>query len=635
MPAGEKPKLAYLLRDPNSGSVVVSDLYHLRQSQWAVNAPVTGIPGSSTMGEFDLVLPGPQTDEHWAHRPQYDAILAATNRGIGLKVEGYMGSVGAGVPVVSGVITKMDLAASDSWRLSGMDTLYWLQQSQVIPGEQVVLGNSGGRTAAVFCATQEVLWGDDFANWSGTSSSGHPASTDYSAVSGAWSSTTDALFGESAVSTTGSTAILLRGSTWSDTQFAACMVTATGVCVAGTDTTFAGDVGIYLAADATAANGYLIEFVMKQTSGGSGLYNVDVRILSIAATVFTAVASSANVFTNVPATFPFELTAIRCPAATGAGLTTTTPTLRVILNGKDPSCSAAISAGSGGRIGLSFRYTAGGSPTAYFNRLHFNSRTNQTAGWTGSSWGTDRFQSSITGAAHPTNPGSVVVGQGQTHLDMIMSSAAFDGAQVRKTPGAGAKADTITYSAAGLGTDLSSSLTFEEGVNVEPSGTRLVNVAEIYSSDARVNAVPTAGSGSDSGGSITWRRVGAPGDMVLVDTVSDVGMVGFSLLRRYAALIQARKMAPLVAVEVTVARDEKLLRWNNGWGPVELDYVTVHLPTLGIVRQKVQIVGYKIDETSGFASYTLTQFPESSSGRAEFQRFVRALDFLTTTYAAR
>src|SRR5205807_2176364 len=149
--------------------------------------------------------------------------------------------------------------------------------------------------------------------------------------------------------------------------------------------------------------------------------------------------------------------------------------------------------------------------------LKFRSRTNQYGGWVSATgWGTNRFQAFTGVTLHPSTAVSVLVGQGQTHLDVILAEALFEGGQLRKDCGAGVKGDQLTYVHGTGGTDLSASVVFEEGRNVVASGTRVTNVAELYASDVRTNSIP----GSDTGGSVTWGRIGAPGDMVVEDTVS-------------------------------------------------------------------------------------------------------------------
>jgi hypothetical protein len=625
VPEGIPLKLAYLLRDPNSGTIVVPDLYHLG-GQWTVRALLPGYPGSTTLGDFTIQLPPVYGEEFGRYKAQYDAILNATNRGVGLKVEGYLNDVGAGAPVVSGVLAKMSLPLDGPWELTGSDTLYWLQQSQLFAGEEGSLLAGTYRAhqiAEAMYGTRELLYDDDFTNWN--------SGANYSS-SGFGDSFNDIVYGQKAISANADGSYAITNGTWTDDQFGAgyqllqaASVTAWGVAV-GDDTAGSGTgpaPGLWLLADSTGANGILVDFLMKETGAASAAYNIDARINTRVAGTFTQRALVSNVYTNVPGIFPFELTAVL--------YTNTQPGfapkvgVRVLLNGKDTGAvfydGIDWTVPATGRLGVRHG-SSGGTTATYFNRLRFQSRT---AGW----WGTSRFAvgSSYNGNFVPAPFG----GQGQTHLDIIQAAAAFDGASVRKDPGAGTKGDKLNYGLS-LGTDYSSSIVLAEGGNVMASGSTLSNVAEVYATEAHVNGVPFG----DSGGSMTWpSSVGASGDMVLTDTVSDVGMVGFSFLTRYGRAIAARKGAPIVATQLQVVRTADMLRANNGWGPRELDSVQIHLPTYGIRHQAAQIVGYTVTEGSAVATYYLTQFPEAVLPQAALQRLWRSVDYLSTTYTRR
>jgi hypothetical protein len=634
MPAeGIPPTLAYALRDPNSGALVVPDLYHLHESTWTVRALLPGYPGSTTLGDFTIKLPAPYSEEFKAHASQYKAILSAANAGIGLKVEGYQGSVNAGAPVLSGVITKMNLPLDGPWELTGSDTLYWLQQSQLLPGESMFAQDAIDYMVHFF-GTREVLWGDDFSNWSGASSPGRPASADYTQTPGSsWNITTDPLFALPAVHTTSSPAVLTTTTGWSNGQYAvtgfgAAEITVHAVLALGTSTTDSGNVGILLLSDASGQNALFVQAQTVQI-GTTGLYNVNVNIWTVAGGAFTAVASASNVLTNLTSPTVIELTAILEVTADSAS--TTTNTLRLLVNGKDPNItySGWFPPGVGSRIGVRYAYNAGGAPAAYINRLTFESRTSQQFAALGG-WGTDRFQPGNIQLAPLGTTLPVITGQGQSHLDVITQAAGSIGYLVRKNPGAGAKADTLDV-APSPGTDLS--IVFEERDNVVAQNSAFQNVAEVYSTDITLKSPPNASG--DSGGSVDWKRIGVPGDMVLTDTVSDVGTLGYTLLASYARAIQARKAAPLAATQLAVARTADLVKANGGWGPRELDTVLLNLPTYGVNKVRAQIVGYAVAEGQAVQVFYLTQFPDAKLPHAGLQRLIRSVDYLATTFQSR
>src|SRR5215469_2344328 len=177
MPAEGIPgRLKYRVLDQNSGAVLVPDRPHLHQSQWTVMALLPGSPSAGSIGKFVIPLHPPGSEEFRAAKQWYDLL------GPGQRIEGYLGDVITGSPKFSGVFT-VDGYYQDfrSFRVGGADTLWWLQQSQVFPGETILSGQTGILLVPQFTGTQEVIWGDNFANWNGTSSPGKPASTDYTA----------------------------------------------------------------------------------------------------------------------------------------------------------------------------------------------------------------------------------------------------------------------------------------------------------------------------------------------------------------------------------------------------------------------------------------------------------------------
>ena len=138
----------------------------------------------------------------------------------------------------------------------------------------------------------------------------------------------------------------------------------------------------------------------------------------------------------------------------------------------------------------------------------------------------------------------------------------------------------------------------------------------------------TSVPGGDSGGSIIWPRIGAAGDMVLTDTVADVSIPSFTLLARTAAALQAIKANPWLAKQISVVRDPQTAdRWR------ELDYVTLHSPSLSIAAQKVLVLGYTFTEGLATQTIYLDQYTDAMALSAE--RLRRAVEQLANTYASR
>jgi|SRR5215471_1354709 len=621
---GVKIELAYLLRDPNTGVAVVPDLFHLHESTWTVRALLAGYPGSTTIGDFTIRLPAPYSEEYKSHASQYAAILNASNAGIGLKVEGYQGSVNAGAPVVSGVITKMNLPLDGPWELIGSDTLIWLQQSQLLPGEifaapmDGVLPTGTLEIVQALSCTQEVVWDDDFTNWGG-GGTGH-TSADYTLSNFSFTSSdpVNSLPALTSTAITPTDAYTVTSGSWGKlVQYCYSQVSIHGTIVAGSSASNAGEASIYLFADGAAANGVLIQAFLVAASGV--LYNLNVAIYTKLSGAYTSQASASGVFTNVASPFPFEIAAVLYE---NAGVNE----IRIIVNGKDTGCVASgVTVPATGRIGLRFSAQSGGSPAVYVNRIQFHARTQPL----GAAWSPPRFAAGVQ-----VNDGASInqqaPGNNATHLDMLVLAATLGGSQLRKNPGVGAKADSLDYSAS-PGVDRSAQIVFEEKDNVVANGTTLQNTAELYANETRVNAVPA----TDSGGTVTWGRIGASGDMVLTDSISDIGAMSYALLIAYAKQVAGRKLDPLTATQVRVVRTVDLLKANAGWGPRECDFVTVNLPTYGVNRQRAQIVGYTITEGDDTVLYFVTQFPESRLAQAALQRIVRSLDYLSQTYQHR
>lgn len=619
MPTEGKPDyLALRILDNNTGAEIVHELAHQHDCKWEVRALQQGMPGSSTLGTFTIHSPGgPQSDEfRKAWQTQWTQIA------IGQRVEGYLGNVVTGSPRFSGVITGMKRPLNASWEITGVDSLWMLQQSQVLPGETIFLsGNSAWFSAAAFYGTQEVVWDDDFSGWSGST---HPNSSDY--TNGGFSaSPADPLFGLPNLSTAATSAAVTTATWGATAQFIAGVVSAHGVVVAnaGASTNAIGP-GIVLLSDGTVQNALMVDALLIQTAPNSALYNVSLRIGSWAAGVFTQQTLVNNVFTNVAPTFPFELVAVMgyAPSGPSGGQSIF---LKALLNGKDPNCVwTGFAPPASGGVGI--RHGAPAVGTSYFNRLQFHARTSGNPSFLG--FGTNRFQTGVH--FNGNGAGQNATGNGQTHLDMIQAAMTFDGAGLRKNPGAGHKADALNY-AVSPGTDYSSSVVLEEGVNIDANGTQVATVPEMLSTDVKLNALP----GGDSGGSIVWGRVGNSGDAVLTDTAADMGLPGFGLLVRYARQVQGRKVNPLQAQQVRVVRDAAWLSVGNGAGPRELDSVQIYIPTLNVQRQSAVIQGYDFVEGEATMLVYLSQLPASAVPNHALQRIVRPVEYIGTTYATR
>jgi hypothetical protein len=593
-------RFAFRVIDANSGAVIAANLPHLHQSSGSVHALQRGYPGSTTIGSFTILLAPPLTAEGAANKTLYFSLA------VGQKVEGYLGDVVAGTPRVSGVITKITRYLSQPWTVECQDTLYWLQQSQVLPGETLAASTTSGlNIVQQYSGTQEVVWDDDFSGWNG---SPHPNSSDYT-LSGFSFTASDPNLGLPALTCGAAGLYALVTNGWNrDSQYSASSCSIHGTMQSGTNASFGGEASIFLLTDATAANGILVGVFARET-GTPGLV-CDARIYTLASGTYTLADQAANIFGPLGSSLlQFEVSAVIYAQPSSNFF------LRLLVNGQDVGFNYLLGSQTSGRIGIRFSPGAGGgSPAIWVNRIQFHGRTGNLYG---AGWGTNRFAAGAQSSNRSVY--NAITGNGQTHLDMLLLASSLDGFWLRKNPGVGPKADSLDY-AASPGKDLSTSVIFEEGVNIDASGTLVGPVAEIFSTDVKMNAI----AGSDSGGQITWGTIGNAGDIVLTNTVVDLGTPGFSLLASYAETVQARASNPLQAVQVAVIRTADTADlWR------ELDFVTVHIPSLNVLHQRAQVVGWTWDESSTTQTVYLNEFPLSRLPQAGIQRVLRPLEWLT------
>ncbi len=611
MADGQPGYLKYRVLDPNSGAVVIDDLPHLHQSSWTVRALQKGFPAAAQIGDFNVPLPPPGSDLHRVNRGLYDKLAE------GQKVEAFLGDVIAGTPRFTGVITKLTKNVKDPWVIEGNDTLWWLQQSQTFPGEGVQQTKGSGIVGS-FLGTEEIVWSDRFDSAS--------AFTANYTNSGAFSQNgSDPYFGLPNVQVGGTGANLVSVTTWGQAaQFLNAIVSLRGTVVCGTATTNAGNFGIWLAADSTAANGILVNVEIDSTAGVAP-YSAHLRIWSVAASVFTLRAQQTNVLTGLNAAFQFELQAV-----INNDVNLLQQNVRAILNGKDPGCvfsTATLTTFGGvtpGGIGIRNGPAAGGSPTLYVNNLQFEARTSAPASGGGysTSFGTNRFAAGTITTSSLTNIIQNVSLAGQSYLDCMMLASMVDGFFLRKNPGFGFKADSIDYGPS-PGTDRSDAVVFDPSNIIDGF---VGPVPDLYATNVKFNAV----RGSDSGGTVTWPRIGSIGDLVLRDTTQDVGVPGFRWAMLYAQQVQARKVSPSAATQLEVVRQPGIAdRWR------ELDTVMVNDWRLGINQQKSLVMGYTFQEGSPTQTVYLSQFSAKALPRAPLWFTAGAVEWIGGIYAPR
>lgn len=616
-----RPKIAWKVLDNDTGTVQVQELPHI-DSEVTVRGLQQGIPGATSIGDGHIWLP-PVNSRLWNRYAPFVSKLQ-----VGQRFEGYLGGVVGGNPRYSMILTDPPALARDSpTELMLHDSLWQLQQTHLYPGEPMGAGGSFRQMVDIMRGVRKIVWDDDFSNWSGATGVGH-TSSDYTAAAG-WSVQNDPQFGQPSLgnSTAGAGGSLVTtNATWNAiSQYnwptvhsvaAASMVSIEGVMVAGTDTTYANTAEILFLKDVSNALTacYLVRATMRQTGVGTGLYNVRCEIWSVVGGVSTLQVTGTDIFPNVPATFPFELQAVTYTLGTSY-------VVQLFLNGKDAQCkfsfTSAPVAASGG-VGIRTAWNAGGSPATYFNSLRFEGRT-------GVNFGTARFVqgSFVTNFILP----QTITSNEQSHLDMMMLASTVDGVFIRKDPGVGPDGDTINYIAQ-PGTDWSQSITFEDGRNcrVDLAGPTV----DLFARSTKVTALP----GVDSGGSLNFSPVLQAGQLVFSENVADIGTPGATMLKAYARSVGTRKAGLTSlnnqAVQITIKR---IIRNVDRFR--ELDFVTLHAPKYGFFRQKVQVLGYTIRESSAEMVLFLVQFPEGMSTQLGWRRLKSTVHFVANTYASR
>lgn len=566
--------LRYRVVDPNTGAVVVNELPHPHQSEWQVRAYQRGAPTSSMVGSFHIPL-------HPAGSEAYQAALYDYSQlAYGQKVEGYLGDVLSGPPRYTGLIREINKSLAGAVEIVGADTLDWLQQSITFQGDRWT-GKSGDVIVKKYLDDIEVF-GDFLPGTTGGSFL--PGGTQNPA--GRYTTTTDPnMGGISAATATGATNIWAFGANGNITNanFEGRIDLFGSLTSTSTDTSNAGDLGLIYASDSGGNNFFTCEVKLRY-SGTAGLYNVDVAIWQDAAGVFTQKAVIQNVFTNVPVPFPIQLTVWSVNQ-----LGVTPPIVTASLNGTDLSDRLSFQMTSmAGRVGL-ISSVGSGSFQAWADLVTVRKRDDTSP----------RFaQGTIASGSGKAGPLRFT---GQTHLDMLGIAATQEGWLLRKSGGAGARADTIDANV-NPGSDLSKTVVFEQDVNL--SDLQLVANAETYATDVRLAGPP----GINTGGSVEWTQPLATGSIVLEDTVPSMAPKDFFGGHFAAAAIQASKSNPGQAKVAIVIRDADTAdKWR------ELDTVTIHAPRIGLDNVKAVVVGYSFKEGAGTQEVLLDSYAFQSA----------------------
>jgi hypothetical protein len=608
------PQFSHRVVDPNLGTEVAADLVHPHQTKLSLRALQAGMTSSAALGSMTVPLYDPRSNEAQLVQDVYGALK------VGQRIETYLGGAGSVGPYASSVITHIEKKYGP-WLLTCADSLIWLEQSHLFPGETIGPSTAPARLVQLLSGTREVVY-DQWLN-TGT----QPV------ISGSFTNVAaDPQFGLQGVSTT-AVGLMLESTSWNasaqynwptlPSDAYASGITVWGTIAMDTNVGNSGGIGLMWLSDATGANAFLAEAVTSYSGAAATGWNVSVKIWTESASAFTLQASVANVFTGLlSSSFPYQF------SVTLTGNNSTGHIARLFLNGKDTGCAATISqallnaTSTAGRIGI--RPTSSGA-TVYVNRVRMESRTGQYGSGT---WGTNRFQ--VGSAASTTALVPFISAQNQTHIDVIQEAMALDGFQCLKTPvraGLGSslatKTDILTYGVLGVdrsGPGAGKAIVLREGDNVTEQGTIVGPAADTYATSTRYMAVP----GDTSGGTVEWPGgpLASPGDIVVSGTVTDVAAPGVSLQLGYAMQVAARQATPTSAYQVVT-------EWSPDLEALGLyDRVLVDLPTLRVNRQSLQVLGIDLVEGRSEAIVILNQFPLSRLPQRSLANLTRTVRWL-------
>lgn len=560
-------KLNYRVVNPQTGAEVIRNLFHL-SGTWTILGMQKGSMGSSSLGMFQIELPPPKSKL----ARKYAAQLSLLD--FGLRVEAYQGPVGAGQPVAAGIITGMPKTLG-SWQITGYTDLFYASQSLAFPGEQIGLDTYDPSVSPItsnvlfsrYAGYNVAIFSEDVTSYS---------AANYTAV-GTWTTATDD--GRASITCSAGTDSSLVSKTASKGRPASfCLkgrVTSTS-----TDATNAGKVGIAL------YNGisYTYCFLTLKYNAGTTSYDVDVTFSSTTAT---------SVLTNVVMPWRFELTVTGYGEPPGARSSSVNPSyVAVALNGKDAGISSTYTFGATNtstQYGAYYSVPASGTAQAYVHEMLAEYPKSFTSGTVNT--GAVAFQKQFNTA-------------GQTYLDLMTVAATSEGWYWRYTPSrltaTQLSLGTVDFASA-PGTDRSKSVRIVEGDNL--IDVRIDPNADSMASKVRLNGTPDG----DSGGFATAINSAAIAKYgLLEDLLPSIGTADWSALSKNSEAIVANKANVNVAKSVTVKGDSRMN------GVREMDYVTIHAPSLGLVNYKALVIGYVLDETSPNIELMLDQYSAES-----------------------
>jgi hypothetical protein len=500
---------------------------------------------------------------------------------------------------MAGIITEihLDTANGGTFELIGK-TYEWIAQSQrTLPGEFV--HNSAYDTVTVvksFIGNHYVKRTDQFAPYVPAS---YTSTNLFGLTPGTWAADTDANGINSNVvsNSTGTGAVLIDTTGFqydsTDPLFTYYIEAFARLKPSGTSTTNAGQLGIGFSASPTLASNCVVLYVNAKWNTTTLRYDLDAYIDLYLAGVRTGRDIYTNVLTNVDdpdGYIPLQLQFLNqnSPA----------PIVQFTVNGTRMN---PIGTGSSNSFNPSYPLFMFGAPATgtavgyYTNLLTGNRPSDHWNSWFGyGTFGTPVHKFRATQSIPPT------------FLDIWTLAATLEGWYWRLTPVSMVTNAATFYNlatvdfntAALIGTDHSGDIRFVEGDNL--LSIRQQGNADTFGSDLQFNGY----ADSSSGGVHNARNLTA---MLKYGWFSGVSMSlnvqDYVGLYRQGGQASTNRGTPGASYVAKVLRDAGTADKFR-----ELDYITIHAPSIGINNLKLLVLAYTFDEGQPTQTLTLGQY---------------------------
>jgi hypothetical protein len=582
--------LKYRVVNRITGAEVISDLPHLHASQWDIRTMAPGGAAAAAIGQFKIPLPAPGSKEFDSHFKLYSLLFPGS--GEGYRIEGYLGDVFSATPKVAGIITAVTLSTDQNgkFELVGHDDPWVANAQRFFPGE---LTPNTGTLNSVENFKRYLF--ENIPNFADTFNPYNAGSYDIQTNSGpggsaSWSAATD----PNGVNPHVVKAIVAPGSSTATISYL-CSTTGTA---AGSDPDHSHYLEVFMRMVNVGASAQVTIGLCTAPANPYGTSVFGSSYFSIAFVGSQYVLQGAG-GTNVVAPIdPDNFLPVQLGffwSASYFAVTANGSVLYADITGGDPG------------VGVLYPYisvaatTTSGTQTIYFtNFIHATRYTAKTLG------AAAPFVAGSVGT--PTKSQQARITQSATELDAWTAIANLQGwtwryTPLRMSPAIRPPMGTVDLGASpgvdrSVGSSAGTNVIFTEGDNL--ISITIQGNADPFASDLQQNGNPS----SSSGGSFSARNIAAMQTYGwLTDTSLSLTATEFNSFIAQGARQSANRSAPGGAYTAKVRRDPKTA---DVWR--ELDYVTVHAPTVGLNMAKLQIIGYTFIEGAEDMTVLLGQY---------------------------